>query len=164
METLVRQTRQKKKLNNRQGGFTLVELLVVMAIIAVISGALITLSENASSSQKQNTELANINMLKSAAMQFRRFRAQNGSAANLVSVTTLSSRNYNIAPLTTGTNQNAYGLTITIAGASSGPNFTITSDVGTATECAYFVEALAGGNDVATAPSCTGGTVSITYR
>lgn len=164
METKARKTQQKKELNNRQGGFTLVELLVVLAIIAVIAAAVLTSSENASSSQKKNTELANINMLKSAAMQFRRFRAQNGSAANLVSVSTLSSKNLNIAPLTTGTNQNAYGLTITIAGASSGPNFTITSDVGTATECAYFVEALAGGNDVATAPSCTGGTVSITYR
>lgn len=164
METKVRKTQQENKLNNRQQGLTLVELLVVLAIIAVISAVALTSLENATSSQKQNTELANINMLKSAAMQFRRFRAQNGSAANLVSVTTLSSKNLNIAPLTTGTNQNAYGLTITIAGASSGPNFTITSDVGTATECAYFVEALAGGNDVATAPSCTGGTVSITYR
>jgi len=163
METKARKTQQKKELNNRQGGFTLVELLVVLAIIAVIAAAALTSSENASSSQKQNAEIGLINMLKAEANKFRKHRAQNGSTANLTNVNTLSSNGYNVSPLTDGVGQNAYDNTITVASANSGSDFTITSDIGTATECAYFVQALAGGDDVATAPSCTGGVVSITY-
>ena len=163
METKARKTQQKKELNNRQGGFTLVELLVVLAIIAVISAVALTSLENATSSQKQNTELALINILKAEANKFRKHRAQNGSTVNLTNVNTLSSNGYNVSPLTDGVEQNAYGNTITITTVNNGSDFTITSDVGTDRGCASFSSGLAGGDTVAIAPSCSGSVFSITY-
>jgi prepilin-type N-terminal cleavage/methylation domain-containing protein len=163
METKVRKTQQENKLNNRQQGLTLVELLVVLAIIAVISAVALTSLENATSSQKQNTELALINILKAEANKFRKHRAQNGSTVNLTNVNTLSSNGYNVSPLTDGVEQNAYGNTITITTVNNGSDFTITSDVGTDRECAYFSSVLAGGDNVAIAPSCSGSVFSITY-
>ncbi|MDA8663981.1 prepilin-type N-terminal cleavage/methylation domain-containing protein [Porticoccaceae bacterium] len=166
MDARVQKTQKRKTSSNRQQGYTLVELLVVLGVVAIILVFSFPVFEKAKDNAIRVKELNHFTVLRLAAMQFRKHRAQNGSTTNLTNVNTLFSNGYNIAPLTDGKGQNAYGNTIAITTANWGEDFTITSDVGSATECAYYLTellGLPGGNNVATAPSCSGGTVSITY-
>lgn len=144
-------------------GITLMELLVYAAILAVVAMGILASTSNVFSGQRVEEATREIERVKLAAEAFRRAPAQAGLYTG-ITVTILANRGYNVEPFTTGTNQNAYGLTTTIAPAASNTDATLTYAFDNAEDCAQMIDRYTGVTGVKTTPTCTTNTLSITLE
>ncbi|MBF0511637.1 MAG: type II secretion system protein [Candidatus Omnitrophica bacterium] len=101
-------------------GFTIIELVAVMAIIAVILGAVIAAVQGATNNSRIASTLASIRALQTASLNY--YNTNGGSYSNL-SLANLASNNMLPANVT-GTN--AWNGTITVAPDANGNYFDIT--------------------------------------
>lgn len=127
---------------NKQQGFTLIELMIVLGIAALIVAGVITMYLKSSSSQKVNDETTNLNTIVSGV------RNLYSTSSNYVGLTTAVVVNAKIPPakLVNGTTiNNAFGGQVNIAPASisGGTNnaFTVALTQVGSEECTKMVPA-----------------------
>ena len=102
------------KIARKEAGFTLVELGIYLAVLAVVGAFVVTQWGNINSGLRVERAYAELERVKTAAEAYRSASANAGLYTN-IDITALSTNGYNVEPFTTGTNQNTYGLTVTIA-------------------------------------------------
>ena len=144
-------------------GYSIVELLIVLGIVAVAAIFVANIAGGAASGQRLERAFSEIQMVKSAAESYRSAPARAGLFTG-VSVTALSGRGYNVEPLTTGTNQNAFGLTIAIAPAAAGADATLTYATDNAEDCNQLIDRFTNIAGVKGTPACASNTITITLE
>ena len=147
----------------RQDGYSLMEMLIVFAVIAIAVGFVSVIGGTLGSGQKVNNAFSEITMIKAAAESYRRAPARLGLFTGL-SITALSTRGYNVEPFTTGTNQNAYGLSVTAAPAASAADATIVYTTDEAADCLNLVDRLSTLPGIKTTPTCAAGVLTVTLE
>jgi prepilin-type N-terminal cleavage/methylation domain-containing protein len=106
-----------------QKGFTLIELITVMVIIAVILGSVLAAVKGATDNSRTTSALASVRALQTASVNY--YNNNGGSYANL-SLSTLASNNMLPANFTSGTNANPWNGSITVAPDTNANWFDIT--------------------------------------
>lgn len=139
----------------RQTGVTLPELGLYVGVLAILGVIIAASYGNVQAGIKVEAAYGEVVKLMSAAQAYRAAPARSGSYAG-VSVTVLATDGYNVRPFTTGTAQNAYGLTTTVAaaGTPAGSDATLTYQVGIAADCEQLEERFNGVAGVKGAPTC----------
>jgi len=144
-------------------GFSLVELLVVLGIVALAAVFVANLAGTAESAQKVDRAFTELRIVKNAAQSYRTSPAQRGQFTN-ISITQLATRGYNVEPFTTGTNENAYGLTITVAPAAAGADGTITYATDNAADCNQLIDRWTNITGIKGTPVCATNTLTLTLE
>lgn len=144
-------------------GYSIVELLIVLGVIAVAAIFIANIAGGAASGQRLERAFSEIQMVKAAAESYRSAPARAGLFTG-ITVTALSSRGYNVEPLTTGTNQNAFGLTIAVAPAAGGADATITYATDNAADCNQLIDRFTNIAGVKGTPACSGNTLTVTLE
>ncbi len=132
--------------DDTEKGYSAGEILLYVGVVAVglafVGGIALTVT----SGQRLNQANAEINQLISAGEKYRATnRAYGGTGVPNISVQRLVDRAYGLSKkkYSDGTNQNVYGLTMTIASASGGANATITYQTDTEESCLQLADQMA---------------------
>ena len=115
----MKNTRQK----NNKKGFTVIELIAVMVIIAVILGSVLAAVKGATDNSRITSAIASVRALQTASVNY--YNNNGGSYSNL-SLSTLASNNMLPANFTSGTNANPWNGSITVGPDSNANYFDIT--------------------------------------
>ncbi len=108
---------------NRKKGFTIIELIAVMVIIAVILGAVLATVRGATDNSRITSALASIRALQTASVGY--YNNNGGSYSNL-SLATLAANNMLPANFTSGANANPWNGNIVVAADTNANYFDIT--------------------------------------
>jgi len=147
----------------KRRGYSIVELLVVLGVIAAAVLFIAGITGTATSAQLVDQAYNEVQLLKMAAQSYRRAPAQAGTYAG-ISISVLNSNGYN-QPFTTGTNQNAYGLSVTLAPAGAGgADATITYATEDTESCNQLRQRFLNTAGVKTLPLCTAGSLVMTLE
>lgn len=142
-----------------QRGFTLVEMIITTGIIGIFAILVIPRASGVFSSNNLVVAQAEIETVIRAAQKYRSAPIRAGLYTG-ITITTLSTGAYGIEPFTTGTNQNAYGETITIVSANSNSDAALTYVTTSAGQCRNLADNLANRAGIKTVPACTAATLS----
>ena len=97
---------------HRKRGFTIIELIAVMIIIAVILGSVLAVVKGATDNSRITSALASIRALQTASVGYYN---NNGGSYNNLSLATLASNNLLPANFTSGANANPWAGSIVVA-------------------------------------------------
>lgn len=141
-------------------GATAGEILLYVGISAVILAFVGGIALTVTSGQRLNQAASELNMLIWAGEKYRSTnRAYGGTGVTNVTVQRLVDRAYGLSKkkYSDGTNENVYGLTMTIASASGGSNATITYQTDTEEACLQLGDQMANNTMLTVGSSpCTG--------
>ncbi len=151
------------KRRDREGGYSLMEMLIVFGVIAIAVGFVAVIGGTLGSGQKVNQAYSEIQMIIKAAESYRRAPARRGLFTGLT-MTALSTRGYNVEPFTTGTNENTYGMTVTAAPAAAGADATIVYTTDEAADCLNLVDRLDTLPGIKVTPTCAAGVLTVTLE
>ena len=115
----MKNTRQKSNTN----GFTIIELIAVMVIIGVILSSVLATVQGATNNSRITSAIASVRALQTASVNY--YNGNGGSYTGL-SLATLASGNYLPSNFTSGTNQNPWNGSITVAPDANANYFDIT--------------------------------------
>lgn len=148
-----------------QRGLTLIEILVWVGILAAVGVFAATQFADIRATQRTEQAFQEITRLVGAAASYRAAPANAGSYEN-ISVTRLVDRGYIGSGYSDGANENAFGLTVSVASANSHGDATVTYATGNAdqTECLQLVDRFTDMTGVKGDPSCTTGTLTLTLE
>ena len=146
-----------------QPGISLVEILVWLAVLAFVGVFAATQFTNIMGGSRLEFAFQEIQKVKAAAENYRMTPAQGGLYTNL-SVTRLAARGYNVEPFNTGTNENVYGLNVTLAAANSNTDATLTYQTPAAEDCNQLIDRFTNTTGVKGLPSCTTGTLTLSLE
>jgi len=138
----------------RTRGISMMELLIWLAVFAGVAVFVSSQATNLFGGATVERAYAEIEKVKTAAETYRRSLVQAGLYTN-ISITRLATRGYNVDPLTTGTNQNTYGLTVAIASAAANTDATLTYELGNVPDCTQMIDRFTGMPGIKTAPACS---------
>lgn len=144
---------------NRQNGFTLVEMIITTGIIGIFAILVIPRASGIFTSNNLIVAQAEIESVIRAAQKYRSASVRAGLYTG-ITITTLSNGAYGVEPFTTGTNQNAFGETVSIVSANSNSDATLTYVTPSAADCQNLADNLSGRAGVKTVPACTASTLS----
>lgn len=148
----------------KAGGFSLVELLVYVAIVGLSAVFIANQFGNLSAGSAIERAYTEIEKVRGAAVNYRNSPKRSASYAD-ISITQLSEQGYNVRPLSDGTDENTYGLSVTIAPGSSGATAILTYATDTASSCKQLLERYSGSYGIKGDPTCTdAGVVTITLE
>ena len=153
------------RIARKQEGFTLVELGIYLAVLAVVGAFVVTQWGNINSGLRVERAYAELERVKTAAEAYRSASANAGLYTN-IGIAVLSTNGYNVEPFTTGTNQNTYGLDVTIAAAGSPPatDATLTYDFDNPEDCQQMIQRFDGVTGVKGTPTCSGNDLTVTLE
>ena len=153
------------KIARKEAGFTLVELGIYLAVLAVVGAFVVTQWGNINSGLRVERAYAELERVKTAAEAYRSAAANAGLYTG-ISMTALSTNGYNVEPFTTGTNQNTYGLDVAIAGAGSPTNTDaeLTYDFDNPEDCQQMIQRFDGVTGVSGTPTCAGNELTVTLE
>ena len=112
-----------KRTNKNKGGFTIIELTIVMIIIAAILSAVLFAGQSSANTSRITSALASIKALQTAAVAYYN---NNGGSYTGLSLASLASNNYLPANFTSGTNQNPWLGNIAVTPDTNASYFDIT--------------------------------------
>lgn len=142
------------RIARKQGGFTLVELGIYLAVLAVVGAFVVTQWGNINSGLRVERAYAELERVKTAAEAYRSASANAGLYAG-ITIQELSDNGYNVEPFTTGTNQNTYGLNVAITPASSDTDATLTYQFDNPEDCQQMIQRFDGVTGIKTTPTCS---------
>ena len=149
----------------REGGYSIGEILFWTAVVALGLGFLGSMGLDVFSGQRLNQAQSELNQLLIAGEKYRNTNgAYGGTGVTNVSFQRLRDRAYGMSSYTDGVGENAYGLNMTIASASSGAQATITYQTDTTEACQQLGDQLRNNNmlTVATNPCSGSGPYTLT--
>lgn len=152
---------RSKAPTNNQKGLTLIELLTFAALFAIVGIVFGPRLAGVFSGQEIGTAQVEIDTVMAAGSVYRSAPANQGLYTG-ISVTELNNSGYQVAPFTTGVNQNVFGATVAIASVASNTDATVTYGTEDAQACAQLVERYTNDARVKGTPSCTGANFSVT--
>lgn len=145
------------KIARKEAGFTLVELGIYLAVLAVVGAFVVTQWGNINSGLRVERAYAELERVKTAAEAYRSASANAGLYTG-ISMTALSTNGYNVEPFTTGTNQNTYGLNVAIgqAGTPVGTDAELTYGFDNPEDCQQMIQRFDDSvTGIKTTPTCT---------
>jgi prepilin-type N-terminal cleavage/methylation domain-containing protein len=145
------------KINQR--GFTLIELLIFLGVLAVVGVWVATQGSNVLSGSKTERAYQQIDAIMKAAEEYRQQPNRRGSFTG-ISITSLVTEGYPLDPLTTGTNQNVYGMTVTIASSGNTNALLVYNTPGTQ-DCNQLDQRFTTSSKLASAPTCSGNNLQL---
>ena len=146
-----------------QKGFSLMELIIVLGVIAVAGAFIAVFAGGATSGERIRAGNSEIEGVVRAAQTYRRSPAQRGLFTN-ITIQRLSDRGYNVEPFTSGTNENAFGLTITIAPAAGGADATLTYATDSTADCNQMIDRWTNIAGIKGTPTCATNTLTLTLE
>ena len=152
--------------NRKEAGFTLVELGIYLAVLAVVGAFVVTQWGNINSGLRVERAYAELERVKTAAEAYRSASANAGLYTG-ITMAALSTNGYNVEPFTTGTNQNTYGLTVAIAAAGSpaGTDATLTYGFDNTEDCNQMIQRFdASVTGIKATPTCPGDVFTVTLE
>ena len=148
--------------SRRIKGFTLLELGIFVAVLAIVGAAIAVNWGGVQSGIRVERAYSEVERIKTAAATYRGTSAQRGLYTNLA-VQRLSDRGYNVEPFTSGTSQNAYGLTVAIAPAVGATDATLTYQLDNDDDCNQLIDRYTNVTGVKTTPTCPGAASLFTF-
>ena len=147
---------------HRQSGVTLPEMGLYVGVLAILGVVVAANWGNVQSGIRTEQAFGEIVKVKAAAEAYRAAAAQGGLYTN-ITVEVLADSGYNVEPLDDGTDENAYGMDITIAAAGTPPDTdaTLTYEFANEADCEQVVDRLDGTTGVKGTPTCTSATPSV---
>ena len=145
----------KNKLNNvtqLQNGFALMELIIVLAVVTILGVLIVNNSGSLFGGSKKNVAQQEVIRL---VQEVQQWRINNNDYAG-ISVAAMVTAGYNIAPISTGTGDNVYGLNVAVASANSDADASMTYQAEASDQCATLIERLGGTDGISGTPTCTG--------
>ena len=146
----------------RETGLTMVEMLVYVAVFAALGLMVATMSSGIFFATAREEAFAEVIAIKGASENYRSAPAQGGLYTS-ISISELVDNGY-LAIMTTGTNENAYGMDVTVAGASSNTDATITYDTPDEESCNMFEQRMDDATGVKTVTCSTAGVLTLTIE
>ena len=143
----------------KQRGFTLIELLIFLGVLAVVGVWVATQGSNVLSGSKTERAYQQIDAIMKAAEEYRQQPSRRGSFAG-ISIQNLVNEGYPLDPLTTGTSQNVYGMTVTIT-SSGNVNAQLLYTTPSTQDCNQLDQRFTNSSKLQTAPTCTGGRLNL---
>ena len=144
-----------------QRGLSLIEILLWLGLLAGV--AIFAAGQFSAISAGVDSERAYVEIQKviAAGRAFRSSVRRGGSYAG-VTVMVLSDQGYNVAPLTSGTGENAFGRNITFVPANSGADATLTYQTNNDEQCQQLIERFTNAPALTGTPTCATNTLTMT--
>ena len=142
-------------------GMTLPELLVYIGVALTIGMLVAGVAGTIFSRTSQEEAFGELMTIKSAAQNYRSAPLQAGLYED-VSIAELAGKGY-LGIMATGTNESAYGMTVTIAAANSDTDALITYPTPTDADCQMFIQRFYGTTAVKSV-TCAAATLSLTIE
>jgi prepilin-type N-terminal cleavage/methylation domain-containing protein len=163
MENLtMEKSTMKPKMGSKQRGYTIVELLIVVAIFAAAMIAIINSSTDATGSISQTAASAEIVKLQGAVKTWRSSKARQNSTTTL-SVAKMIADGTKLGNYTTGVGENAYGKDVSLTASSGGVDWTMVYTTATAGDCIFHKDSWANSDALGTPASCAANVLTLVF-
>lgn len=146
--------------NRKNGGFTLVELLIVIGVIAVLAAAIFANQLRATNASTTNRFVNDINLIVTQARVWKGVK----TSYTGISLTVLTSMDLLDNTWGSGTGVNPAGGNYTVAVGSPSTRLTLTATGMDQTMCLNVENQIEAGTVGGNSASCTSGTLTATYQ
>lgn len=145
---------ESKRINTTQqlAGFALMELIIVLAVVTILGVLIVNNSGSLFGGSKKNVAQQEVIRL---VQEVQQWRINNNDYAG-ITVASMVSAGYNVAPISTGTGDNVYGLNVAVVSANSDADASMTYQTEASDQCATLIERLGNTDGISGTPACSG--------